>query len=109
MLDLSIWHKTFVVINVENDAQVTYGFHGCIADVRLGGAALPLEEGGTSGDGRAQLLRRVRVRVAPACAPLPPPTPCASYPCLNGGTCREAPSLLEGEVRNVVQTFRRLL
>lgn len=88
---------------------MTYGFHGCIADVRLGGAALPLEEGGTSGDGRAQLLRRVRVRVAPACAPLPPPTPCASYPCLNGGTCREAPSLLEGEVRDVIQTFCRLL
>ncbi|KAL0839199.1 hypothetical protein ABMA28_015971 [Loxostege sticticalis] len=77
--------------------QVTYGFHGCISDVRLGGALLPLEEGGTSADGRAQLVRRVRLRVGGACPALPPPTPCASYPCLNGGTCREAPSLLEGE------------
>ncbi|XP_075972507.1 FAT atypical cadherin kugelei isoform X2 [Anticarsia gemmatalis] len=77
--------------------QVTYGFHGCISDVKLGGAALPLEEGGTSSDGRAQLVRRVRARVAAACPALAPPTPCASYPCLNGGTCRDVPDLLEGD------------
>ncbi|XP_047023780.1 fat-like cadherin-related tumor suppressor homolog [Helicoverpa zea] len=77
--------------------QVTYGFHGCISELKLGGAALPLEEGGTSSDGRAQLLRRVRVRVGSACEALPPPTPCASYPCLNGGSCRDVAELLEGE------------
>lgn len=76
--------------------QVTYGFHGCISEVKLGGAVLPLEEGGTSSDGRAQLVRRVRVRVASACPALPPPTPCASYPCLNGGSCRDVGDLLEG-------------
>ncbi|KAJ0179077.1 hypothetical protein K1T71_004789 [Dendrolimus kikuchii] len=76
--------------------QVTYGFHGCISDVKLDGVALPLEEGGTSSDGRVQLVRRVRVRTVGACPPLAPPTPCASYPCLNGGTCRETPDLLEG-------------
>ncbi|CAB3222731.1 unnamed protein product [Arctia plantaginis] len=77
--------------------QVTYGFHGCVSDVKLGGAALPLEEGGTSSDGRAQLVRSVRVRVQSACPALPPPTPCSSYPCLNGGTCRDLGDLLEGE------------
>ncbi|XP_060800580.1 fat-like cadherin-related tumor suppressor homolog isoform X2 [Amyelois transitella] len=75
--------------------QVTYGFHGCMSDIRLGGAngELPLDEGATSRDGRATLARKVRVRVVGACPPLPPPTPCASYPCLNGGTCRETPPL----------------
>ncbi|XP_026738536.1 fat-like cadherin-related tumor suppressor homolog [Trichoplusia ni] len=77
--------------------QVTYGFHGCISEVKLGGAVLPLEEGGTSSDGRAQLVRRVRVRVASSCPALPPPTPCASYPCLNGGSCRDVADLLEGD------------
>lgn len=79
--------------------QVTYGFDGCIADMKLSGAALPLEEGGTAEGGHAQLVRRVRARVGPACPPLSPPTPCASYPCQNGGTCRELPlpALLEGE------------
>ncbi|XP_064074743.1 fat-like cadherin-related tumor suppressor homolog [Vanessa tameamea] len=75
--------------------QVTYGFHGCISDIKLSGAFLPLEEGGTSNDGRAQLVRRVRVRVAATCPPLPPPGPCAAQPCYNGGTCREIPDLLE--------------
>ncbi|CAH1634963.1 unnamed protein product [Spodoptera littoralis] len=75
--------------------QVTYGFHGCISDVKLGGALLPLEEGESSTDGRAQLVRRVRVRVGAACPALPPPTPCASYPCLNGGSCRDLADLLE--------------
>lgn len=78
-------------------SQVTYGFDGCISELRLGGAALPLEAGGTSGDGRVQLARRMRVRVGAACPALAAPTPCASYPCLNGGTCRELPALLEGE------------
>ncbi|CAG9791699.1 unnamed protein product [Diatraea saccharalis] len=77
--------------------QVTYGFHGCISELKLGGASLPLEEGGTSRDGRAVLVRRVRARVAAACAPLPPPTPCGSAPCLNGGSCRDAPGLLDTE------------
>lgn len=79
--------------------QVTYGFDGCISDMKLSGTALPLEEGGTAEGGHAQLVRRVRARVAATCAPLAPPTPCASYPCLNGGTCRELPlpALLEGE------------
>lgn len=76
---------------------MTYGFHGCISDVKLGGVALPLEEGGASGDGRAQLVRSVRVRLGAACPALPPPTPCASYPCLNGGTCRDVADLSEGE------------
>uniref|UniRef100_A0A2A4JWE1 Uncharacterized protein n=1 Tax=Heliothis virescens TaxID=7102 RepID=A0A2A4JWE1_HELVI len=114
--------------------QVTYGFHGCISDVKLGGAALPLEEGGTSSDGRAQLLRpRARARgqrlrraaAAHALRLVPVPQrrhvprrggpaggrgrgrglrvrvprallgrrceldadPCASQPCLHGGSC----------------------
>ncbi|XP_045763036.1 fat-like cadherin-related tumor suppressor homolog isoform X2 [Maniola jurtina] len=71
--------------------QVTYGFDGCIADVTLGGARLPLDEGGTSPDGRAQLVRRVRVRVAADCAPLATPGPCAAQPCEHGGTCRARP------------------
>lgn len=74
---------------------MTYGFHGCISDVKLGGALLPLEEGESSSDGRAQLVRRVRVRVGAVCPALAPPTPCASYPCLNGGTCRDLADLLE--------------
>ncbi|KAI5643563.1 cadherin domain-containing protein [Phthorimaea operculella] len=79
--------------------QVTYGFHGCITDLKLSGVGLPLEEGGTSTDGRAQLIRRVRARVGSTCAPLPPPGACGSYPCQNGGTCKELPlpALLEGE------------
>ncbi|XP_037297103.1 fat-like cadherin-related tumor suppressor homolog isoform X2 [Manduca sexta] len=77
--------------------QVTYGFEGCMAELKLGGVELPLEESGTSRDGRAQLSRRVRVRSGVECAPLAPPTPCASYPCMNGGTCRDAAALLEGE------------
>lgn len=75
--------------------QITYGFEGCILDLKLGGAALPLETGGTSSDGRAQLVRRVRARVSAACPALAPPTPCSSYPCLNGGTCRDQPDLLD--------------
>nr|XP_034825226.1 fat-like cadherin-related tumor suppressor homolog [Maniola hyperantus] len=71
--------------------QVTLGFDGCIADVTLGGARLPLDEGGTSPDGRAQLVRRVRVRVAAECAPLAAPGPCAAQPCEHGGTCRARP------------------
>lgn len=82
----------------ERTPQVTYGFHGCLADLKLGGAALPLEEGGTSADGRAQLVRRVRARVAGTCPALAPPTPCAAYPCLHGGTCRDLlPALLEAD------------
>lgn len=76
---------------------MTYGFEGCMADLKLSGVELPLEESGTSSDGRAQLSRRVRVRAGGECPPLAPPTPCASYPCMNGGTCRDAASLLEGE------------
>ncbi|XP_072941689.1 fat-like cadherin-related tumor suppressor homolog isoform X2 [Epargyreus clarus] len=72
--------------------QVTYGFDGCISEVKLGNVPLPLEEGGTSSDGRAQLLRRVRARVAPACPPLPAPGACAAQPCLHGGSCRELPA-----------------
>lgn len=63
--------------------------------MKLSGATLPLDEGGTSNDGRAQLVRRVRVRVAGACPALPAPGPCAAQPCLHGGTCRELPDLLE--------------
>lgn len=63
--------------------------------MKLSGATLPLDEGGTSSDGRAQLVRRVRVRVAAACPALPAPGPCAAQPCLHGGTCRELPDLLE--------------
>ncbi|XP_032512432.2 fat-like cadherin-related tumor suppressor homolog isoform X2 [Danaus plexippus] len=70
--------------------QVTYGFHGCLSDIKLSGALLPLDEGRTSNDLRAQLVRRVRVRVSSSCPALPPPGPCASQPCLNGGTCRES-------------------
>ncbi|CAH2063954.1 unnamed protein product, partial [Iphiclides podalirius] len=71
--------------------QVTYGFHGCISDLKIGNSALPLEEGGSSADGRVQLARRVRARVAPSCPALPPPAPCDSYPCLHGGSCRPLP------------------
>ncbi|XP_059061183.1 fat-like cadherin-related tumor suppressor homolog, partial [Achroia grisella] len=79
--------------------QVSYGFEGCMADVRLAGAPLPLEEGdavGAGAAGGARPARRLRVRTAATCPPLAPPTACASYPCLHGGTCRETP-LLEGE------------
>ncbi|XP_047519236.1 fat-like cadherin-related tumor suppressor homolog isoform X1 [Pieris napi] len=72
--------------------QVTYGFHGCISDLKVGGWRLPLEEGGTSRDGRVQLVRSVRAKVAPTCAPLPPPGACAAQPCQHGGTCREVSS-----------------
>lgn len=57
------------------------GFDGCLSDLRLAGATLPLRtEGETSGT--ARLVRRVRVY--DSCLPLSPPTACASYPCLNG-------------------------
>ncbi|XP_049865459.1 fat-like cadherin-related tumor suppressor homolog [Pectinophora gossypiella] len=79
--------------------QVTYGFHGCLADIKLGGVPLPLEEGGTAQDGRAQLVRRVRARLGAACAPLAPAGACGAAPCQHGGTCRDLPlpALLEGE------------
>ncbi|CAG4938447.1 unnamed protein product [Parnassius apollo] len=76
--------------------QVTYGFHGCMSDVKIGTSEVPLVEGDTSADGRVQLARRVRVRVAAECPALPPPGACAAYPCLHGGTCRELLTLLEG-------------
>ncbi|XP_041973434.1 fat-like cadherin-related tumor suppressor homolog [Aricia agestis] len=68
--------------------QITYGFYGCLSDIKIGGSALPLEEGSTSADGRAQLMRRVRVRVGGTCPALPAPDACGAQPCLNGGTCR---------------------
>ncbi|KAL4702269.1 hypothetical protein ACJJTC_006520 [Scirpophaga incertulas] len=71
--------------------QVTYGFEGCIADLRLDGEPLPLEEGGASASGRAQLTRRVRARLAAECAPLPAPGRVApSTRACTGGTCRAA-------------------
>ncbi|XP_039746236.1 fat-like cadherin-related tumor suppressor homolog [Pararge aegeria] len=73
--------------------QVTDGFDGCIADVTLGGVRLPLEEGGTSADGRAQLVRSVNALVADECAPLPEPDACSAQPCRHGGTCRARPDL----------------
>ncbi|CAK1577864.1 unnamed protein product [Parnassius mnemosyne] len=76
--------------------QITYGFHGCMSDVKIGSSVAPLSEGGSSDDGRVQLARRVRVRVAAACPALPPAGACDAYPCLHGGTCRELPPLLEG-------------
>ncbi|XP_063375219.1 fat-like cadherin-related tumor suppressor homolog [Cydia amplana] len=78
--------------------QVTRGFVGCITDVTLGGTLVPLEEGAGAEEAagpRVQLVRRVRARLAAACAPLAPPTACSGYPCLNGGTCHELANLLE--------------
>ncbi|XP_068628013.1 fat-like cadherin-related tumor suppressor homolog [Battus philenor] len=87
--------------------QVTYGFHGCIADLKIGNSALPLEEGGTSEDGRVQLTRRVRARPGAACPALPSPAACDAYPCLNGGTCRPlaAPAERDAELDAGTEAF----
>lgn len=57
-------------------------FAGCLSELRLAGAALPVSERG-EGAG-VTLLRAEGVRVLTECPPLPAPDVCASYPCLNG-------------------------
>ncbi|CAK1553844.1 unnamed protein product [Leptosia nina] len=70
--------------------QITYAFNGCIADIKMGGWSLPVEVEGSTRDGRVHLTRSVRARVSSECDGLSSPGPCSAYPCLHGGTCREA-------------------
>lgn len=89
------------ILNVESDymylgAQVThthlnpnveYGFVGCIDEVMLNGARLPLTLTNMNGD-KASLKRFVNVELT-CPESLPVPGVCGSHPCLNRGTCAE--------------------
>lgn len=71
------------------------GFSGCLDDVRLARVQVPLHK---SGDNSVAILKRF-ANVEFSCdagSVLVPPGACGSYPCMNGGTCKETTGGVNG-------------
>ncbi len=85
--DIYFGAEVTVHLTPENGEDVSNGFVGCLDDLRLDGAPLPLHlHGSTGGVGRLKRFHNVEFKCD---SELQPPGVCGSHPCHNGGTCQE--------------------